>query len=245
MTTEEKIQVLEQLSALDLEIAEVDKKLDIERSTLASQKNQLEQLRVNIEKYAAALLEIGQTRSQLATEVRQLSTQVDKSREKMNRARNERETNAATREFEDLKRIQRDREEEIGRIQLLEAGTLEKSEAAKEESEKLKEQLNASEGKANGRIRQLESKKKAHLETRSKLTGRLPRRLVSRYEMIRKRRGVAVALANGGLCSACHMALPPQLYQKMLRSHDIESCPSCRRLLFIKPQHDEEAASEA
>ena len=48
------------------------------------------------------------TRSELMTEVRQMTQQIDKSREKLGRSRNERESNAAQREVEELRKLLRD-----------------------------------------------------------------------------------------------------------------------------------------
>src|SRR5690242_15993281 len=56
------------------------------------------------------------TRGILYGELRQLTVQVDKAREKMARCRNEREANAASREMEELRRIQRERENEIQKL---------------------------------------------------------------------------------------------------------------------------------
>ena len=57
--------------------------------------------------------------------------------------------------------------------------------------------------------------------------------LLARYENIRKKRGVALVPVQGGTCRGCHMSLPPQLYN-LLRSGqiDIETCPSCYRLVY-------------
>src|SRR5437762_6457731 len=55
-------------------------------------------------------------RSELNTEVRQMTAQIERSREKLSRSRNERESNASQRELEELRKLQRDREDEIERL---------------------------------------------------------------------------------------------------------------------------------
>jgi hypothetical protein len=57
--------------------------------------------------------------------------------------------------------------------------------------------------------------------------------LLSRYENIRKKRGVALVAVVNGTCRGCHMSLPPQMFN-LLRSGQvtIETCPSCHRLVY-------------
>jgi hypothetical protein len=59
----------------------------------------------------------------------------------------------------------------------------------------------------------------------------------SSYERLRiRRRGVAVAEAVDGRCSACHMALRLQFYQELRISTDeVMFCESCGRILFYNP----------
>ena len=54
------------------------------------------------------------TRTELLAELRQMTQQIDRSREKLSRSRNERESNAAQREVEELRKLHRDREEDLG-----------------------------------------------------------------------------------------------------------------------------------
>jgi uncharacterized protein len=59
----------------------------------------------------------------------------------------------------------------------------------------------------------------------------------SSYERLRaKRKGLAVAEAIEGRCSACHMALRLQFYQELrISTDDVMFCESCGRILFYNP----------
>jgi uncharacterized protein len=68
---------------------------------------------------------------------------------------------------------------------------------------------------------------------RSEAQKMVDRALLSRYENIRKKRGVALVPVQGGTCRGCHMSLPPQLYNLLVSGQiDIETCPSCYRLVY-------------
>jgi predicted nucleic acid-binding Zn-ribbon protein len=56
------------------------------------------------------------------------------------------------------------------------------------------------------------------------------------YERIRKiRKGIAVAEALDGRCSACHMAMRLQFFQELRRGDQIMVCESCARILYYNP----------
>ena len=59
------------------------------------------------------------TRNDLSGELRQMSRQIERSREKLSRCRTEREANAAQRELEELRKLYRDREQDIERLEAL------------------------------------------------------------------------------------------------------------------------------
>jgi predicted nucleic acid-binding Zn-ribbon protein len=57
-----------------------------------------------------------------------------------------------------------------------------------------------------------------------------------RYEHVRKnRRGIAVAEAFQGRCSACNLTLRPQFFQDLKKGEQILSCESCQRILYYNP----------
>jgi predicted nucleic acid-binding Zn-ribbon protein len=58
----------------------------------------------------------------------------------------------------------------------------------------------------------------------------------NQYERVRKaRKGIAVAEALDGRCSACQMAMRPQFFQELKRGDKVMSCESCLRILFYNP----------
>jgi predicted nucleic acid-binding Zn-ribbon protein len=63
----------------------------------------------------------------------------------------------------------------------------------------------------------------------------LPAQLYRRYDMIRSKRGTAIAKTSDGTCKACHMSLPPQLFHRLRREPILEQCPSCHRLIYFAP----------
>jgi hypothetical protein len=225
---------LEGLSALDADIRQLDEQLTLEREALASLKAELARLDEKIAADSGSIAEMGRARGELTTEARQMTAQVERSRDKLARARNEREQNAASRELEELRRLQKDREEEIGKLTMLETVAQKGKEEAEAERERVLEQLAASETNASGTLVEVERQRDAKLEERKVMAARIPKNVMSRYETIRKRKGIAIALTQDGTCLACRMSMPPQLFQRILRDEALELCPHCQRILYYK-----------
>ena len=58
--------------------------------------------------------------------------------------------------------------------------------------------------------------------------------MLARYEqLLKQRRGLAVARMNGDLCAACHVRLRPHIAQMIRRNNEILACESCQRILYF------------
>jgi predicted nucleic acid-binding Zn-ribbon protein len=78
---------------------------------------------------------------------------------------------------------------------------------------------------------------------RQSIASQVTRDLISRYELIFSRRGgTAVVEVNAGICQGCFMNIPPQLWNEMIRNEKLHLCPSCQRIVFIKPTEELKSA---
>lgn len=74
---------------------------------------------------------------------------------------------------------------------------------------------------------------------REALVGSLPADQLKRYEEIAKvRGGLAVAAASEGLCLACRLGFPPQIFNDLQRNEKILTCPNCNRLIYWRDHPD-------
>jgi uncharacterized protein len=81
--------------------------------------------------------------------------------------------------------------------------------------------------------KQSEDLKSARSE-RDQLFGALPKPMSGLYARIsaRIRDGVAVAEARNGACTACFMALRPQMMAEVRRGVEVITCDNCNRILY-------------
>jgi len=165
-----------------------------------------------------------------------MNQQLEHSREKLGRSRTEREANAAQRELEELRKLIRDREEEVGKLTTEAEASRQGIEATEAEHKKLADDLGAREGDISSKVAQIETARAAKQSERDVAAKRLPPALYRRYEMIRAKKGFAIAQTSDGTCKACNIALPPQLFHRLRREPMLEQCPSCHRIIyFVSP----------
>ncbi len=236
MTFLAQIGFLEDLASLDAALAALDDELAGARAVLSEKERGLAGLEARVGTHRTSIEEMERTRNELMQEVRQMSVQVERSREKLARCRTEREANAAQREVEEIRKLYRDREIEIEKLNGLADQARTDLEDVEAKRDALAGELGASAGDTSTRLGQLEQEAGRRRSEREDLVGKVKPQLYRKYEMIRKRRGTALCHTVDGSCSACHIHLPPMVFQRLMRGEEFDQCPSCNRLIYYRSQ---------
>ena len=229
----DQIRALEKLAQIDAELKEIQDQLSQERSTLDGLKSSIAKLDEKLSVDRASLSSMDKTRGELVQDVRNMSQQLEHSREKLSRSRTERESNAAQRELEELRKLVRDREDEIGKLAAESETSRQQLEVTEAEHAKLAADLGSRESDIHSKLGEVETKAREKKAERDAATKTLPPQLYRRYDMIRQKRGTALSQTSDGTCNACHMALPPQLFHRLRREPILEQCPSCNRIIYF------------
>lgn len=245
MNIQSQIAALEKLATADEELSKLEAELEAERVVLGDKRGQLEGLDQRLSTVTANIMEMERTRNELTSEARQMSVQMDRSREKLARSRTEREVNAAQREVEELRKLYRDRETEIQRL----GGLIEQARAdtlgLQDQRRSVSSDLGQNAGDSETKMGQLEHTAARLRVARELLVKDVPPVLYRRYDMIRKRRGSGLCHTTDGTCSACHIQLAPMLFQVLRRGEGFDQCPSCQRLLYYKkPEKSDQPPAE-
>ncbi|HLW00404.1 MAG TPA: C4-type zinc ribbon domain-containing protein [Ktedonobacterales bacterium] len=112
-----------------------------------------------------------------------------------------------------------------------EAQTLMESEKTRQEAlEKTRQQEQAM---LVDRQRQVEARLADARQRRQSQAESCEAPLLQRYEQIRRIRGKAVALAEGGTCQGCRVSLTASDMQRVRTSADITTCSNCGRILYL------------
>jgi hypothetical protein len=232
--------VLQDLAAL-LEL----QKLDLEnlelRKTLQGIPENIEETRRNVahigeilEKERQRVADAEAWRRERERDVVIQNELLGRSKAKLQAARNEKENKAAQREIDTIRRNIQDREKEV--LQVMEA--IEQYRVAiadhSREFAELEAHLKAVEDEGRVKMAEVEQRIGETSAKRAELASRVSAPLLRQYERLHKRIGVAVVEAAGGKCTGCHMNLPPQQYNELMRGDKLFTCPACVRILVYR-----------
>ena len=233
------IQSLKELQAIDLEAKKLDDQIAAGQAVLTQRREEIERLSLNIEALQEKSASVEQRRRELEAETEDELVKLKDRQSKLMNVQTNREYQILLKEIEDCKRNNRDREEEL--VQLME-----RSETLKQELEEqrnvltAKEQLLAEEQENVRKTQEdLTAQKEEIFKSRDEKAQKVSAGGLKKYEMLRaKRDGLAVVQVTRGVCHGCHMNIPPQLFNTLLRNEELLTCPTCHRMMYYEPEVD-------
>lgn len=233
----EQLALLEQLQKIDNEIDVHEKDLarfpeeiqEIARSLVVTRRD-ISELKEKLERAEASLKKGEQD---LAVE----QDKIKRSERRLLGIKNVKEYNALSREIKLGKKVAGEIEENvltlISEVEGL-GRVLDRREGEYRELEesltKKKSEAETIGVKAKRQLSKLNSEKE-------KITVSLDQDFLKRYLTVKKARGSAVAEMSKGICTACHMSVPPQLNIRVLKQEELIMCPSCHRILYVRPEN--------
>ncbi|MGE5841722.1 MAG: zinc ribbon domain-containing protein [Deltaproteobacteria bacterium] len=178
-------------------------------------------------------------RRQLEREIQELDGKIEKSSAKLTQIKSNKEYTAVLKEIDDLKTIKFQAEERT--IQMMEtAEELErKCKGHKDELKALSNRFEKEKEIIEGELLALEKALGGLQKERSQLCGDCDQGLLKRYLFLRERKGgLAISSVVTGVCQTCHMGLPPQKFNELIRGNDLMTCPHCNRIIYWGDDQD-------
>lgn len=227
---------LEQLVALqkiDHEIFTVQKALEEAPRQVAALEKKFQELSQQHERLLDKIAHIKEQEKRLNLEIDDEAQRIKKRKNQMMSLETGRDYHAMAREMDNMEKLNRSREEE--KTLLLEelAHQNEAFQAADEKYQAVRQELDETRASLQARIDESTAILKALGERRKVASADVPAPVFSRYEFIRERLEHPVIVSvEEGVCSGCHIAIPPQSFIELQKGQQILSCPNCRRLIY-------------
>ena len=227
---------IEQLVSLQ----KVDDAIHAIHTELEQAPRELEALRQKFEAVAARralqadkMVHLHEQEKRLGIEIEDETSRIKKSKSKLMAAANSKEYNAMMREMDSLERMNRDRE--VEKITLIEELTTQAATQKEldEQFTSLESSIREMEGSLEERLAKARATEEDLMRQRAGCSSEVPAPIFGRYEFIRERlkHPVIVPVTNG-VCSGCHISIPPQSFIELQKGTQILSCPNCQRLMF-------------
>ena len=218
--------VRDELASIPLRCAEIDKEIKEYYTTLEDLRARLDDTE---HRWHSVEIELEKERDLLKKySTQQMSVRTEKEYVAvMNEIRTQQKKVAELeRQLKGLIQERKDLEKEVQRLEGEESERIEKK---REEIRKLEE-----------RRAELEDELSVLEDERKRITARIDKEMLSRYERIAKaRQGLAVMVVKeDGVCPGCHSVLPTYLFMVVKKGQDLVTCASCGRFLVYKGQID-------
>jgi predicted nucleic acid-binding Zn-ribbon protein len=231
-----QIEILASLQTVDREIKEQTGLKQGLLSELQAKEKEILAKKREIDLLTAACAEKEKLRLEKDRVLQDEGRKATDKRMRMNRIKNIKELQALQREIEQMRESNGDLEEELIKI-MQDIDTLKTQMQGKEsEMAVMREEWQNKQRELETQISGIDQSVSAAASRRQTIASQVTGDLISRYELIFSRRGgMAVVEVAAGICQGCYMNIPPQLSNEISRSDKVHLCPSCQRILYIKP----------
>lgn len=231
---QEQMELLKELQEIDQELSKVrqsGKELETERSALNAD---VERVQGMVDSLAADGEALRSQRRELTQALVLEQENVKKAESRLPTIKTQKEYVAVLKEIDTAKKMNKDIEDQI-RAKDGEIEVLKKEQEEKEgELASLREKVDSRQGEIAAVLAEYAQTESEKGSQRDVLLKDLPVQLRKRYQLLFDRRGgMAVVEARNGACLGCNMHLPPQLFNSLFQTQEIQSCPHCNRLLFV------------
>lgn len=234
----EQLKLLEELQQVDIVLHDKKKALTELPAKLESLKADVSKVEQLLQAERLRLEEAERYRAELQVGIKASQDQMNKAKAKLNQVRTSKEYMATQRELDATRKSTQDREDEKAKLD--EAVSQNQETVAKHQSEldALKAHVAEEERETEERLTTYRREAEELQVRRDQMAAGIRKDLLRQYDWVKERRGNAVVPARGGVCTGCNMMLPPQLFNILQRGESVESCPSCRRIVYFEVEEE-------
>ncbi len=234
-----ELETLVRLQVIDLEIQKLNEEKAKCPERLEALKEQVATKEAELDQFTERLTEINKHKIEIEDELEMETSRLTKSQQKLTAVKTDREYQALLKEIEEIKKANKSREDEILST-MEEVQSLEETiNARRQEVDQARKEMEAEDTHVKGIQGDLDSKISALTKDREKVAKDVRPDLLSQYNFLKeKRAGVVISTVTGGVCNGCHMNIPPQLYNELLRDEKIYTCPTCQRIIYVAKEEE-------
>ncbi len=230
-----ELRILVALQDLELKIASLQREVSGLPNKIQSFENELQHIRAEHEARASQAKELANRRRTLEGQVDMSRTKLSRLKDQLMAVKTNKEYTAMLHEIQIAEDQIRGEEDKI--LEVMEEMEIREKELKRQEQDMFKRsaELKESIRQTNESAPVLESELARLREDKVRMETQVGAELLSRYRRIAEaRKGIALAEAKDELCSACHVRIRPQMYADLLRTENIHACDSCSRILFSR-----------
>lgn len=223
-----------ELSKIDLEIDSFNPKEEALKSELNKLVEKANGIRTKVEELTEEAKECKFKAAKHDTHLKELSSKLADISKKSASLKTEREIKALQIEEEIAKEQVAFANEEIARLDNLEASKKDEAKKLSDSVGEIEEQIKTFEVSLAGDLKDLETAKKEVYAKKDKLVFEINPKVYSFYQKIKRWAGVTTVVpVVGKACTGCNIQITDNDYRKVIRSEEILTCSNCGRILYM------------
>jgi predicted nucleic acid-binding Zn-ribbon protein len=229
----DKIKELILLQDCDNKIREINIKKKGAPLRLQDLKKALDEMEMLLKEKKDRLESIKKDRRVMEQGVQDLESRMEKSRIKLSNIKSNKEYTAVLKEIEDQEKEKSLNEDNLlhimDEIEVLDKNLME----GNSELAGLKDQYARTMEEVEKEIKELDERVKALEKKRVMFCDSIDKELLKRYLLLQGRKGgIAIGSVIGGVCQSCHMGIPPQKFNELIKCDSLSTCPICNRIVY-------------
>ena len=233
MKLDEKLKALLIIQSIDTRFDEIGSEKEETPKEIEKLKEDLDFLKKAMEQDLSSLEELKKERRKGERGLEEIEIKFKKSKSRLDEVKSNREYQAVLKEIEELKELTFQKEEVV--IKWMEEIEIQEKECA---DNNLKEQESQKEYKSkekefSQRLRELDQEVQYLNDKRAELTQKVDKDLLRKYNSLRTNlESRVVAPVIDAVCQGCHLGMPPQQYNELIKGDSPQSCPNCNRIIY-------------
>ena len=179
-------------------------------------------------------------------ETQDLDVKIEKSNIRLSSIKSNKEYKAVLKEIDDLKKAKFQREEKS--LQIMEEIEVLRKKCQDNEKEVAegKKKLDKEKNEVQTELKTLDEELQIFEKKRDLLSQTVEQDLLKKYLLLKERKqGQAISPVSQAVCQVCHMRIPPQMYNELIRGDSLLRCTNCGRIIYwADDEHYKKALEE-
>lgn len=229
----ENIRLLITLQDVDTRMGHILAKKEEGPKKIQKLEQRITDLEIQLTEEKGRLESLTRDRRETEQKIDEIENKLKKADNKLSNIKSNKEYHAALKEIDELKKAKFILEERaIGimeQLEILEARCAASVETAKE----MRRQFEMDRDAVALSLKALEKDLRVIEQERGGLSQAVDLGLLKIYDTLRKRKaGIAVSPVTQGVCQTCHLRIPPQEFNELIRGDKLMTCPNCTRIIY-------------
>ena len=230
---DESFKLILAIQSIDTRRDEIESEKERIPKEMQRLRDDLDLLQKSMEQSQSNLEELKKSRLSFEGELEEVEVKLKKSRVKLNDVKSNKEYQAVLKEIDDLKALASQKEEVV--ITWMEDVEIQEKECADDTVrwEQTLGEYEKEEKEFSQIMKEFEREVYSLSDQRRALSEKVNKDLLSRYEALRANlRNQVVVPVIDAICQGCHLGIPPQQYNNLIKGDSPESCPNCNRIIY-------------